>query len=94
MMARLIKQRAANYIPYSKGLVFRKSSYCLLLFQYSASSSQTQSLDFAVLSTGAIEKHVISMGEGAKWLRELEERDQSRRFVSSIAGFGVFARKK
>ena len=41
----------------------------------------------------AIEKHVITMEEGDKWLRELEERDRNGQFFSSLTGFGVFGTK-
>ena len=41
----------------------------------------------------AIGKHVITMEEGDKWLRELEERDRNGQFFSSLTGFGVFGTK-
>lgn len=41
----------------------------------------------------AIEKHVITLEEGDKWLRELEERDRNGQFFSSLTGFGVFGTK-
>jgi ubiquinone/menaquinone biosynthesis C-methylase UbiE len=41
----------------------------------------------------AIEKHVVTLEEGDKWLRELEDRDRTGRFFSSITGFGVFGTK-
>jgi len=41
----------------------------------------------------AIEKHAITLVEGDKWLRELEERDRTGQFFSSLTGFGVFGTK-
>lgn len=37
----------------------------------------------------AIEKKAITENEGSEWLQELEERDRTGRFFSSITGFGV-----
>ncbi|HZY95104.1 MAG TPA: class I SAM-dependent methyltransferase [Candidatus Bathyarchaeia archaeon] len=41
----------------------------------------------------AIEKNSITMEEGDKWLRELEERERNGQFFSSMTGFGVFGTK-
>jgi ubiquinone/menaquinone biosynthesis C-methylase UbiE len=41
----------------------------------------------------AVEKSAITKDEGSEWLQELEERDRTGRFFSSITGFGVVGTK-
>lgn len=41
----------------------------------------------------AVEKNAISVDEGLRWLRQLEDQDREGRFFSSVSGFGVFGTK-
>jgi ubiquinone/menaquinone biosynthesis C-methylase UbiE len=50
-------------------------------------------LEFRNSVDRAIENHTITMEEGSRWLRRLEERDDAGEFFSSITGFGVFGTK-
>lgn len=41
----------------------------------------------------AVEKNAISVEEGSRWLRQLEDQDRAGHFFSSVSGFGLFGTK-
>jgi ubiquinone/menaquinone biosynthesis C-methylase UbiE len=41
----------------------------------------------------AVEKSAISVEEGSRWLRHLEDQDRAGHFFSSVSGFGLFGTK-
>ncbi len=52
-----------------------------------------QILGFRGSVSKAVELGVISLDEGSRWLRDLEGRDRSGSFFSSLTGFGLFGTK-